>query len=55
MKIWNTTLYTIYDIKGSGICSNSDKGSDDGLILIVLLSMSYFGEDVFDGARTIGF
>ncbi|SAM05081.1 hypothetical protein [Absidia glauca] len=42
------------DIKGFGICSSSDKGSDDGLILIVPLSMSYFSEDVRDGAGTIG-
>ncbi|SAL94905.1 hypothetical protein [Absidia glauca] len=42
------------DIKGFEICSSSDKGSDDGLILIVPLSMSYFSEDVRDGAGTIG-
>ncbi|SAL95619.1 hypothetical protein, partial, partial [Absidia glauca] len=33
---------------------SSDKGSDDGLILIVPLSMFYFSEDVRDGAGTIG-
>ncbi|SAL97708.1 hypothetical protein [Absidia glauca] len=37
-----------------GICSSSDKGSDNRLILIVPLSMSYFSEDVRDGAGTIG-
>jgi hypothetical protein len=44
----------IYDIKGFGIRSSSDKGPDDSLIFIVLLSTFYFGEDVFDGADTIG-
>jgi hypothetical protein len=32
----------IYDIKGFGVRSSNDKGSDDGLILIVPLSMFYF-------------
>ncbi|SAM08388.1 hypothetical protein [Absidia glauca] len=46
--------YMIYDIKDFGICSSSDKGSDDDFILVAPLSMSYIVEDVFDGAGTIG-